>query len=99
VTLRENNDPLDLPRVTATAEAGDKAAADPGVRATGEDLIADAQRLTEVEEQKRDLPADDPRLPELAVESEGLTASMAVKARTERQRVNDRQRDRGSGSA
>ena len=53
------------------------------LRATTEDLAADAARVKEIERRKGDLPADHPLTMELSEESEALTARMAEKAKVE----------------
>jgi hypothetical protein len=45
---------------------------DDDLRATGETIAADAQRLTDVEREKATLEADDPRMTELSAEAERL---------------------------
>jgi hypothetical protein len=59
------------------------------IKATSEDLIADAERVREIEAEKARLPVGDPRLTQLARESAALTALMASKARVERQLAED----------
>lgn len=53
------------------------------IKATGDDIATDAERVREIETEKVRLQADDPRLLELANESEAITAKMAVKAKVE----------------
>jgi len=53
------------------------------IKATGEDIATDAERVQQIEMAKVSLRADDPRLIELANESESITAEMAVKAKVE----------------
>ena len=53
------------------------------LKATAEDLAADAVRLHEIELQKVSLKGDDPRVAELSAQAERLTAGMAHKARVE----------------
>jgi hypothetical protein len=65
---------VDSERVT---EIGDD------IKATADDIATDARRVHEIETEKSRLSPDDPRLIELANESEALTAEMAVKAKTE----------------
>ena len=62
------------------------------VRATSEELVADAARVREIEEAKLTLPPDSPETLALARESAVLTASMASKARLEERLVEDAQR-------
>ena len=53
------------------------------IKATADDIAADARCVHAIETEKSRLTPDDPRLIELANESEALTAEMAVKAKTE----------------
>jgi hypothetical protein len=53
------------------------------LRATAEDMAADAERVREIETEKSDLPVDHPRTARLSVESEALTAQMAEKAKAQ----------------
>ena len=53
------------------------------IRATADDIASDAARIIEAEEEKVELPADDPRRAALAREVETLTAGQAAKARVE----------------
>lgn len=55
------------------------------VRATAEDLVADAERLKRIEERKLELSADDPDADRLADESEQLLHEMDRKARLQSQ--------------
>jgi len=55
------------------------------LRATGEDLIADAEELKRIEERKLQLGADDPEADRLALEGEQLLGEMGKKARAQRQ--------------
>lgn len=43
------------------------------LRATSDSLMRDLDRMRQLEEEKRGLPPDDPRLVELATEIEGLS--------------------------
>lgn len=54
------------------------------LRATAEDIAADAARLTNIEEEKTRLDAWDPRMTELSVESEQIARRMVPKTATER---------------
>jgi fructose-bisphosphate aldolase class 1 len=54
------------------------------LRATAEDLIADAQRVAEIEADKGALPPEDPKVMRLSEESERLTDRMAQKAKAEK---------------
>jgi hypothetical protein len=53
------------------------------IKATADDIATDARRVHAIETEKSGLTPRDPRLIELAHESEALTAEMAVKAKTE----------------
>lgn len=53
------------------------------LKATSEDLAADARRVETIEELKAVLDADDPRMEPLARESEAITSDMAAKAEME----------------
>jgi hypothetical protein len=53
------------------------------LRATAEDLAADADRVGAIEREKKTLPPGDPKAIELARESERMTAEMAEKAKVE----------------
>jgi hypothetical protein len=53
------------------------------LRATADDLVADADRLREIEERKGALAADDPALLELSAEAERLSKGIAAKATAE----------------
>ena len=53
------------------------------LKATAEDLAADAVRVHEIELKKLTLDADDPRVAELSMQAEQRTAGMAHKARVE----------------
>lgn len=53
------------------------------IKATGSDIAVDAERIQEIEEEKVTLDLADPRLLELANESEAISAKVAVKAKVE----------------
>jgi hypothetical protein len=53
------------------------------IKVTAADVAADAARVAEIEKTKAGLPANDPRLPELAKESEELAARMALTTKVE----------------
>jgi hypothetical protein len=53
------------------------------IKATGSDIAVDAERIREIEEEKVTLNLTDPRLLELANESEAISAKVAVKAKVE----------------
>ena len=62
------------------------------IKATGDDLVADAVRVVEIEKAKVDLPPDDPGRPALAKEAEDKAASMAQKTRMETELVEEAKR-------
>lgn len=66
--------------------------------ATAESLLEDAQRLTEIEEQKQDLDVGDPRVDVLSIEAERLAGQIQHKSRIERQ-ISDGDPDDGSNAA
>ena len=53
------------------------------LRATADDIAADAARLTEIEEEKTRLDADDPRMVALSAESHRLTTKLVAKTEVE----------------
>ncbi len=55
------------------------------LRATADDLAADAERLRQIEERKASLAADDPKMLELSAEAEALSHAMAAKASAQRE--------------
>ena len=55
------------------------------LRATSEDIAADAARLKEIEEEKSRLPATDPRVQALSEESEAIARRLVPKAVAERE--------------
>lgn len=57
---------------------------DDDLRATAEDIAADAARLSRIEDQKAGLEADDPRMVELSAESEQLARRIVPKTVAER---------------
>jgi hypothetical protein len=59
------------------------------LKATSEDLAADARRVANIEELKASLDPMDPRMKPLAQEGETLTAEMATKAEMETQLVHE----------
>jgi hypothetical protein len=61
------------------------------LKATAEDLAADAERVRDIEQQKAALPVTDPGLATLSAESEALTLQMAEKARAEAALVSEAQ--------
>ena len=59
------------------------------LRATADDLVADADRLREIESRKATMAPDDPALLELAAEAERLSRHMAAKASAEHELAKD----------
>ena len=59
------------------------------LRATAEDLIEDSERVHEIEQEKLELPADDPRMVGLARESERIVRRMVPKAAVETELAED----------
>ena len=55
------------------------------LRATADDLAADAERLRDIERRKASMAPDDPELLELAAEAERLSKAMATKASVQRE--------------
>ncbi len=55
------------------------------LRATAEDVAADAARIQEIEEEKSRLAASDPRVAELSAESERLARRLVPKTAAERE--------------
>ena len=53
------------------------------LRATADDIAADAARLAEIEEEKVGLDADDPRMVALSAESHRLAAKLVPKTEIE----------------
>ena len=53
------------------------------LRATADDLVADADRLREIETRKGTLAPDDPAMLELSAEAEHLSKHIAAKASAE----------------
>jgi hypothetical protein len=49
------------------------------LRATSEDVVADAERLRRIEERKQALPSDDPELLELSDEAERIARGLVPK--------------------
>ena len=59
------------------------------LRATADDLAADADRLKQIEQKKAALEHGDPELVELSDEAERLTEDMAAKAKIQSQLAED----------
>ena len=57
------------------------------IRATSENISADARELDEIEQRKRDVDVQDEELVELSHRAEALATEMAHKARIERRLV------------
>ena len=58
---------------------------DNDLRATAEDIAADAARLAEIEDEKTRLETDDPRMLQLSAESEQLARRLVPKTVAERE--------------
>jgi hypothetical protein len=56
---------------------------DEDLRATAEDIAADAARLTEIEEEKARLGTEDPRLLDLSAEGEEIARRLVPKTAAE----------------
>jgi hypothetical protein len=72
-------------RQAAPDTHGDPRAAAEDLRATGDSIRADVQRLAGVEELKRGLDAEDPEVDRLSEEAVGLADRIGRQARAERQ--------------
>jgi hypothetical protein len=59
--------------------------ADDDLRATSEDVVADAERLREIEERKQSLPPDDPELLTLSEEAERIARRLVPKTVAEKE--------------
>ena len=59
------------------------------LKAISEDLVVDAERVVEIETVKARLDVGDPRLPDLAAESERLVRAMVPKTVAERELVEE----------
>ena len=59
------------------------------LRATAEDIAADAARLAEIEDEKARLGADDPRLLELSAEGEEIARRLVPKTAAESELANE----------
>jgi hypothetical protein len=68
-----------------TEEPEGQAAAEEDLKATGDSIEADVQRLSTVEETKRRLDADDPEVDRLSDEAVELSGRLARKTKAERQ--------------
>ena len=55
------------------------------LRATSEDVVADAERLRDIEERKQSLPSDDPELLELSDEAEQIARRLVPKTVAQKQ--------------
>jgi hypothetical protein len=67
-------------------------------RATSEDIVADAARLKEIEEEKTRLDPGDPRAQELAEESERIARRLVPKTVAEREMTEEANGTDGDGS-
>ena len=56
---------------------------DEDLHATAEDIATDATRLAEIEQEKADIPADDPRMVELSAAGEELARALVPKTQVE----------------
>jgi hypothetical protein len=72
------------PRGTTGSPADERAAAE-DLRSTGDSIRADIRSLSDVEEEKRDLAADDPKVDRLSDQAVALANRIARQARAERQ--------------
>jgi hypothetical protein len=72
------------PRDTTGSPADERAAAE-DLRSTGDSIRADIRSLSDVEEEKRDLEADDPKVDRLSDQAVALANRIARQARAERQ--------------
>jgi hypothetical protein len=61
------------------------------IKVTAQDVAADAARIAEIETTKATLPVTDPRLPELAKESESLATKVALTTKVESALVREAQ--------
>ena len=59
------------------------------LRATSEAIVADADRLRDIEERKQDLPDGDPELVELSEEAEAVARGIVPKTVAERELANE----------
>jgi hypothetical protein len=59
------------------------------LRATSEDVAADAERLRQIEERKQALPGDDPELIELSAEAERIARGLVPKTVAQTQLVTE----------
>jgi hypothetical protein len=63
------------------------------LRATADDIAADAARLQEIEHEKTQLDAADPRVDELSAEGEQLARHLVPKATAEREIADEAGKD------
>ena len=59
------------------------------LRATSDAIVADAERLRDIEERKQDLPDGDPELVELSEEAEAVARGIVPKTVAERELANE----------
>jgi hypothetical protein len=72
-------------RSATPGSPADQDAATEDLRATGDSIRSDIQRLAGVEEVKRSLDADDPEVDRLSEEAVGLATGIARQTKAERQ--------------
>jgi hypothetical protein len=87
MTADEPPDPA--PRRSAAGSPADERAAVEDLRSTGDSIRADIRSLSNVEEAKRDLEADDPEVDRLSDQAVGLADRIARQTRAERQLSNE----------
>lgn len=68
------------------------------LRATAEDIAADAARLAAIEEEKARLGSDDPRLLELSAEGEAIARRLVPKTAAETELAAEALATNGSGA-
>ena len=59
------------------------------LRATSDAIVADAERLRDIEERKQELPDGDPELVELSEEAEAVARGIVPKTVAERELANE----------
>jgi hypothetical protein len=65
--------------------------------ATSESLQGDAQRVVDIEREKQDLDAANPRVDTLSIEAERLAGQIQEKSRIERELADDIERNESPG--
>lgn len=63
------------------------------IKATADDIARDAERIRHIEDEKARLDPGDPRIVELARESESIAARLAIKAKVETALVSEAHAD------